>query len=302
MIGLARFVLRGRSQAVLIISVFAMIAMAIPLLAPLMVISGAALALVTLSNVLSVTLTVVGLAYLFCAGILMALGIFAESLELLVFWLPVVAGAEALRRGKNLAIAILLLLLIVVAAVLAFFILVPDPAALWSRQFDQLLAQLLQIPEFSQRYQLTQQELDAVAYKMTGFVAAWFFITLTACLLIGRWWQGRLVNPGGFKREFNNLRLGRILSVIVVASIVAATVFETQLLLALSAVLVTVYLFQGLAVIHAFTADQQKSKVWLIVFYILMLLFPQIVVMVSLWGLVDTWLDSRRRWLKAGGN
>jgi hypothetical protein len=293
MIGLAQFILRGRSQAVMVISVFALLPLAIPVLAPLMIISGAALSLVALSHALNVTLTILGLACLFCAAVFLALGVVKVSYALLIFWIPILVSAEVLRRSKNLALAVLTVLLIVIAAVLIFFAIVPDPALLWTQLFDRLM----QVPELASQVQIPQQELGSIAKKMTGFVASSFLMALTACLLIGRWWQGRLVNPGGFRREFLNLRLGRMLSVVAIGSIVVATFLKTQLSITLSAVLVTVYLFQGLAVFHAFVGNQPKSKIWLAVFYMLLLLFREIVVMVSLWGLVDAWLDSRRRWL-----
>ena len=298
MIALARFVSRGRSQAVLVISVFAMLALAMSLLLPplamlLMVVSGAALALVTLSNALHVAIAVLSLAYLFCAGILLVLGIYEVSISLLLFWLPVLISADVLRRSRNLALAVLVILLVAVVFVLALFAVVPDPAELWNRSFEQLQ----QIPELAHKIQISQEQFASAARFLTGYFVAWFLIVSTAGLLIGRWWQGSLVNPEGFKREFYNLRLGRALSVVSVVAVVIATVTDAQFLIALSASLFTVYLFQGLAVMHAFTMQQPRNRLWMIAFYTLLLLFPVIVVLVSLWGIVDAWLDSRRRWL-----
>ncbi|MBN1378886.1 MAG: hypothetical protein JXA04_06595 [Gammaproteobacteria bacterium] len=291
MIGLAQFVMRGRSQAVLVISVFALFGLPVW---PLLVFSGAALTLVTLSNQLNVTLSVLAFAYLFCTFILVTVGAFEISFWLLVFWVLVLISAEVLRRSKNLALAMLVVLIVVSFGVLVFFAVVSEPIALW----HEVLTQNKLVSEFAAQIGWTQEQIDLAAVRMTGIVAFWSLLVLMTSLLIGRWCQGRLVNPGGFRREFHNLRLGRILSIIAVLSVVVAEIFKTQLMIALSVVLVSVYLFQGLAVIHAFTADQTKRKLWLVVFYILLLMFPQIVVMVSLWGIADAWLDSRRRWLE----
>ena len=290
---MAEFICRGRSQAVLIIAVFALLALAILPLFPLIVISGAALALVTLSNNLNTTLVVFGIAFGLCVLLLTPIGLVKQSYILLMFWIPIVIGAEVLRRSKNLALALLTLLMLVSAAVVAFLAVVSDPIALWYKVFGVLQ----QIPELASQVQLSQEQIDIVVVVMTGFVASTSLLLIATCLLLGRWWQGRLVNPGGFQREFNSLNLGKVLSAVAVVLIVAATLFGTQLLIALSAVFVVIFLFQGLAVIHAFTANQVKLKIWLVVFYVVMLIVKELLLMVSLFGIVDCWLDCRRRWL-----
>ncbi len=293
MIALAKFICRGRSQAVLVIGAFALFAITVLPLSPLFIISGAALALVTLQNKPEVSLFILGLAYGLCALVLLLAGVVKIGYFLLMVWVPIWITAEVLRRSGNLALALLALLIMVSLAVSVFLFVVPDSVAMWYRFFELIQ----ETPELAPQFRLSRERIDIAVVLATGFVASSSLLTLTACLLLGRWWQDRLVNPGGFKREFNSLNLGKILSTAAVLLVIAASFFATQLLIALSAVFVIVFLFQGLAVIHAFTADQPKMRIWLIIFYVLLLFLNEMLVMVSLLGIADSWLNSRRRWL-----
>lgn len=297
MIALARFISRGRSQAAMVISVFALFGI-ILLFPPLLLISGAALALVTLSNVLNVTLFVLALAWLFSASILFVVGLIKAAYVILLLWLPIFISAEVLRRSRNMALALLAVLLVTALGVLIFMISEPDPAAMWRHHFESLFSSM---PELAEQYNLTQEKVDLAAVMMTGFIAALVQILLVACLLLGRWWQSRLVNSDGFRREFTGLNLGRVLSLVSIALLIASLIFRTQLLIALTTVFVTIYLFQSLAVLHAFTAGKTKARIWLTVFYVLLILSPDLVIVVSLCGMGDAWLDSRRRWLVKNG-
>ncbi|MEZ5581549.1 MAG: hypothetical protein R3F37_01040 [Candidatus Competibacteraceae bacterium] len=55
--------------------------------------------------------------------------------------------------------------------------------------------------------QTLQQLLDYLAPMVVGLIFANGLASLLCGLLLGRWWQALLFNPGGFSREFHELRL-----------------------------------------------------------------------------------------------
>jgi hypothetical protein len=58
------------------------------------------------------------------------------------------------------------------------------------------------------------------------------------------------------------------------------------------------FFFVGLAIIHAY-ANLQKSPLWLVIpFYVLLSLFPALVVFVALLGAVDQWVNFRRHFAR----
>jgi len=115
-------------------------------------------------------------------------------------------------------------------------------------------------------------------------------------LLLGRWWQSALYNPGGLAKEFNELRLGRRLSVVGILLLVIAGFGSSDLAIMLVLVVLSVYLIQGLALVHGIIASRGLNKAWLLGFYIMMFLLPHLVLMpLAVFGLTDTWIDFRKR-------
>ena len=105
---------------------------------------------------------------------------------------------------------------------------------------------------------------------------------------------GLLDREGAFGREFRGLRLGRVAAGIAVAVCLAAALTQTSPLVGLALVAVTVYLFQGLAVVHGVVAARGMARGWLIGLYVLALLLPpQVVTGLALVGAFDAWADFR---------
>ena len=55
------------------------------------------------------------------------------------------------------------------------------------------------------------------------------------------------------------------------------------------------YLFAGLAVIHALVAQAGRGRGWLMAIYVLLAILPQSALLLAGGGLLDTWIDFRRR-------
>ena len=289
--GLANFIIKGRSQAVMVVSVFALLAFVLP---PLIVVSGAALSLVALRNALSMTIAVVFLSLTVCTAVTWISGLSLMGLGPIAFWLMIVVVAEVLRCSRNLAVAILAGLLVVAVIVLLFFAWVPQPEQMW----QDFIVKLLQMTDLGLPT-VSVAQIALWAKLMTGALAAMGLITVVVSVLIGRWWQARLLESDGFQHEFHQLRLGRVLTIIALVLLILAVVIDSALWVALSALALVVYLFQGLAVIHAFVGQQASNKAWTIVlFYVMLVIFQQLVLLVSIVGIIDAWVDSRRRWLK----
>jgi uncharacterized protein YybS (DUF2232 family) len=140
--------------------------------------------------------------------------------------------------------------------------------------------------------------LDQMANVMTGIMCAAFVFSAVLSLLLARWWQAQLYNPGGFRDEFHRLRLGRPLALAVLA-LMAASLLPLGGASALGRDMVMVvlmmYMLQGLAVIHAVVAKRGASNAWLVATYVLLAIaLPQVAMLLAIAGLMDTWLNLRR--------
>jgi hypothetical protein len=119
-------------------------------------------------------------------------------------------------------------------------------------------------------------------------------------LLVARWGHSVLDNPGGFGKEFRALRLDRRVAFATVALGLGALFFggfASGLLPQLFNLVVALYVVQGIAVAHALVTHRRASFNWLVAMYMLIVLLPPLgMMLLSVTGFSDTWLDYRARY------
>ncbi len=269
------------------------------LIPPASILSTSVVALVTLRKGTVPGALILGLATAISGGIaLLALGGVNLAIGFLILmWLPVWLLAVLLRSSRSLALAI------VGAMVLGFvmlggqFMQSADPVAEWTALLGPFVESLAdaQLVEGSQQATL----VALMASWMPGIVAAGFFLQLTVSLLLARWWQALLYNPGGFRTEFHQLRLPRVLSIALLLAVLPmlmqsgteVTVAEYALIL-----LVVAWFIQGLALAHGIVGKLGSSSGWLIGIYLLLLFaLPHTVIVLAMVGIADAWFDFRAR-------
>ncbi len=289
---LAGFIMRGPAQAVAVVVVAAVLGI---WFTPVVVVSAGALSLVTLRLGARPGLTVLGGAALVAvvAGQLAAGHWLAGAGLVAGLWLPSWGLAMLWRLGGSLALTVQAATALGLAVALGLHVALDEPAAFWRATLEAWLG-----PAFGRATGGADLErlLDQVAALMTGGVAASMVLTLVLGLLLGRYWQALLYNPGGLGAEFRGLNLGRRAGAVGLAVAAGAALTAQPLLDYFALVLVIPFLFQGLALVHALVARTGVSRLWLAGFYALMAIaLPHVLALVSLAGLADTWLDFRAR-------
>jgi hypothetical protein len=223
----------------------------------------------------------------------------------LLLWIPVWLAAVVLRGSGSLAMAMLVLTGLAFVAVVVIYALLGDPAQWWLERLRSLTDAMASKPELAIDKASLTEFIDTVAPIMTGAMAAGLSFAALTCAILGRWWQSLLVKPGALKQEFYALRLNRTLSMIGIGIVALATLelgVVSSLALQWSLIAIVPFLFVGLAVVHATLANLQVARGWLIGLYILMGLLPQFLLLVTLLGVLDPWLELRRRTTRAGTN
>jgi len=291
---LARFVMSGLHQAVLVTVGFAVLALAVP---PLGLVSGAGVALVTLRLGAGRGLLLVAIA----AAVLGGLGMLARQSPLfglllgLVQWLPIVGLAAVLRATQSWTLTLQLALLVALGGILLLHGLLPDATAFWQERLTALLAPVLQ--QAGHPPAQIEQSLAAIARFAGGLLAASLLLGTVLMVMMGRALQAALYNPGGFAAEFRELRVGRWPAVLAVLLIgVALLVRGSSLPEELVLVLLVALAIQGLAVLHGMAARLRLHPAWLwgLYFLLLVLFSPMLVVLAGL-GTLDAFVDLRRR-------
>lgn len=297
---LASFVMKGWPQAT---GVAVLCALLSPVLAPLSLVSGAVVTLVTLRNGLVPGLQVAGAAGLVTvlAGQLVFGQIVAALAFALLLWVPMLVLALVLRHTRSLATTLQAALLFGVALVAFYVIGFDDAAAEWKTLLEGVLAGFFEAQEIDEASRAAL--IEAMARWMTGTLAAAYFLQVVASLLLARWWQSLLYNPGGFRQEFHALRLSRALAVVALPLFAAVLVDGLpDVLRYLALPVAAAFFLQGLALAHGQLAAFNAGPGWLIGIYALLVVAPPYAFMaLTTAGYADAWMDFRGRMAKRTG-
>lgn len=295
--GLAAFVMRGPWQAGLVIAGFLCLSFMMPLVGLL---SSAAFGLVVLRQGLQPALTVLALSVAAVAafGGLVLGGVAAPLVYALLLWAPTGFTAWVLRYSRRIEWALGAVMIPALAGVLAFYGLSPDPAGFWSERLFLVVQPLLDQAPADFDAETARAGLRAAAHYATGFVSAGSALSVFMTLMLARWWQSLLYNPGGFRAEFLELRPNPAFAYAVLGcggAMLFAPPALTEPMWNLGLVFVALYLTVGIAVMHALLSRQASRKFWLAGIYLLLFVIPQMAVPVVLVGFTDAWMDWRRR-------
>ncbi|MDH5424286.1 MAG: DUF2232 domain-containing protein [Gammaproteobacteria bacterium] len=291
---LARFILRGPSQAALVMTTCAMLAI---LLMPFSWFSAAALILLVLHQDKEVAIRATAIASL--AIVVMSWVIFGSPLlaagYLLFLWLPAGLIAYVLKQSVSLILSLQLLTVIGLLVITALYLFFPEMGEAWRQAFEQVLKPAIE----QSTTQIDQAQLDNLltmfARSISGLLAIVLVFNVLIGLFIARWWQAGLFNPGGFSREFKELRLGKVFAAVTVFTMIANALIVNDWILGSMLLMVSMTLLQGIAIMHGVVAKKQLSGHWLFGFYVLLILIPQVMIFLTIMGLLDAWVDIRKQ-------
>ena len=277
---LGQYLLRGRVHAILGICALTLASvMAWPLS---YFISGSSIGLVTLrKGALAGAQVAAGCLLLF---ILLALAFNLDPNIPLAYaafvWLPALVCATALRHTESQGLAVSCAGLLGMAFVVWLHHSALEQALdAWHRLFVRWRG-------FAQNEPEILQQLEQVEIMMEPLISL-FLTTGLVCYMIGamllaRWWQSILFNPGGFRPEFYALRLPRwfiyptLLSLVLLLFVANLAPPIVRDALALTLLL---YMFQGVSAMHGYIHARGFSRIWLIAMYTLFFLIPHAILL-----------------------
>jgi hypothetical protein len=213
----------------------------------------------------------------------------------LVLWLPVWLISIVLREGRQLVIAVEIAVLIGVVGVIGFYLYHPAPAALWNAVLNEMVRPMMNASSAVPIEEM-QASLARVAHVMTGIIAAGTVYGLLFGLLLARWWQAALYNPGGFRAEFLSLRPHpqlAYLTILALAVALAAPGVLAEISWNIVVLMFVLYTIIGTSALHASFLTMKNSRFMVPFLYITLVMIPHVVIAVALFGLGDTWLNLR---------
>lgn len=306
---LAEYIVRGRWQAVQVVALSGAATYLLPPVTTLLVyLAAAALALVTLHIGVMAGLQVLLLATTAMLLLFELTGQHMVAMQLLllilVLWVPAWMTAAVLQQTRNLGHALKAMALFGCCALLTIYGYFGDPVAWWIERLQQVVVLLEQNGVTAERFS-DAVLLQEIAALMTGMLVSSLLVGVVGSLLLARWWQSALVRPGAFREEFCELRLGTAYGLLTLGMMLFAQLTSGKgagLATQLAMVMLVPYLLAGLAVIHSLVKQTGRGNVWIILVYVLLTLLPQAALLLAGGGLMDTWIDFRRRLARRGSN
>ncbi len=293
--GLARLAMRGPMFAAGCAAVLALAAMVFGIL---LVPSGAVIALTTLRFGAREGLKIAAIAASFVLVVRLGLGqdIGSSALLVTMAWLPawLLACTLATRRALDWPLLLAALMVLVYAAGLRLA--VGDVTVFWRDRLKPLFE--LMAKDAGARF--TPEQMEFIVAQIHSWTMIAVFCMLAAAIMLARWWQAELYNPGGFGAEFRELRMPRAATVVAGGlALVYALGSKGVLILELAGdacvMLVVLFALQGLAVVHFMARVRGLAGAWLTTLYVVLALVPQVAgPILATTGLADNIVDFRR--------
>ncbi len=148
---------------------------------------------------------------------------------------------------------------------------------------------------------LSETELEMVSNQVHIWSILLVQFFLITSLLLSRWYQSKLYNPGGFSQEFLAFKLPKSLAILLTFFLLlnASEIFGTEkfsVLNDISLMLMGLFFFHGLSVIHFTGRENKLARGWFSALYFLILLLPQIVgLVIIITGILDCFINLRNR-------
>lgn len=281
---LAQYVMRGRTQAMLVTIISAGTVM-------FYWIGGAALALVTLRQGAKDGFLLLLWALLPALMVAWYAGETAPMVVLLGSWM----AAIILRETSSWPLAL--------TGITAFGLITAITVLFIGPQWLDNVAEVAEqfIEQLNQQVQASESAAGVIipptVMQIVGMLGLVYTMTTVVCVVLGRSWQAALYNPGGFGEEFRQMRLPPTVAVPLLLLVMACMVQGGDLL-PWAYLLAMPFIISGIALVHALVAAKARSSASLWLFYGLLILVNPVKDILILAALLDSFFDLRSKLIK----
>ncbi len=129
---------------------------------------------------------------------------------------------------------------------------------------------------------------------ISGGLVLMHTLCVSVSLVLARWWQATLYNPGGFASEFRALRFNsRLSAAVLLCAGYLMTLGEQYTLWAMA--IAMPLLMSGLGLLHYLFNKTLNKRRWVWMLYISLVLVDPVKFVICLLAVIDSFIDVRRR-------
>ena len=225
-----------------------------------------------------------------------AFWMFAGDIGPLTTLVCAVILAAALRVSQSWSVVLLSTPFVIGLWCLLIVLLAPDYVETIRLIFEQVLegfkARIMSSASDTEREVLDRINAPS-GMQIMGMLAILQALTTIFSLLVGRWWQALLYNPGGFQQEFHALKLDRLHGLVLVGGFIVVASQDSYS--AWSWMFIVPLLVAGMALVHGLVAKSKLPVRWLVLFYMALFVFRPLVALLAAVAVADSALDFRSR-------
>lgn len=225
-----------------------------------------------------------------------AFWMFAGDIGPLTTLVCAVILAAALRVSQSWSVALLATPFVIGTWCMLIVLLAPEYVETIRLIFEQVLqgfkARVMSSASDSEREVLDRINAPS-GMQIMGMLAILQALTTIFSLLVGRWWQALLYNPGGFQQEFHALKLDRLHGLVLVGGFIVVASQDSYS--TWSWMFIVPLLVAGMALVHGLVAKSKLPVRWLVLFYMALFVFRPLVALLAAVAVADSALDFRSR-------
>ena len=292
MLPLAQWLLRGQGQALAFVTICFSAGC---VFWPVNILAVAGLALLTLRLGATKSATIGLLALIPASTIGYQLG---SAFMPVLLGLSTLLVSETLRASRSWALSLLAL---TISAFIAssVMLLLFEAVLLEQVAFMQDILQQLQAPMSNGNPTGNAALMSLLTDSLNSrFMAGiWGSMVSMMCffgIVLSRSWQAKLFNPGGFQREFHELRLGKIDTFLYTLTGLGFLTIDTSMM-TWAWICMFPLLISGLAFCHWFGMQKKLKQHWYVIFYLLLILNDFLRLILVLIALLDVSINLRAR-------
>lgn len=188
-----------------------------------------------------------------------------------------------------------------IVAILAVHVLYPDVQSWWDTQLTNYFVKTLQAtgqvnPDSVKPDSPMIVQLVSIAKPYaTGMVIAFLTFNALLQLLLARWWQAVMFNPGGLRKELLFVRMSYAASAVFVVGMILSYL-GNEIVTDTMPVIYLTFGLAGFSLMHCIFAQAKNGWIWLVIVYVVVAIFG--FTPIALVALADVGFDFRKRILK----
>jgi uncharacterized protein YybS (DUF2232 family) len=184
--------------------------------------------------------------------------------------------------------------------VLVVHLINPDVQQMWQTRLTNYFTYAMQTASDLSAGELTTQRamisrvMTTLSPFATGFVTMFVVFYALLQVLLARWWQAAIYNPGGLRKELCEIRLSYAAGIVCIAGF-ALSFIDNKVISDMMPVMYFTFSLAGFSILHVMTSKSKTGWFWNCLVYIAMIVMPISMALIAALGLLDTFFDLRRR-------